>query len=125
MAVTYQWDITKLDVWPEKNGLNDVVYNVHWNLIATDGDFTVEQNNIETIEINEDSDYQFVSFEDLTKEQVVEWVKSSLAPKKPHIGLDEFTDEAISQLDLLYEGLKSRIRELKAPPSVSPELPWL
>jgi hypothetical protein len=33
--ITYEWDCKTTDVYPLYDGLNDVVYNVHWRLTGT------------------------------------------------------------------------------------------
>ena len=36
MAIGYTWNVSTVDTYPTKDSKNDVVYNVHWRLTATD-----------------------------------------------------------------------------------------
>ena len=36
MAISYEWDVSRVDTYPTHNSQTDVVYNVHWRLDATD-----------------------------------------------------------------------------------------
>ena len=43
MAITYTWDCKTVDVHPEENDLQNVVYNVHWKLLGVDGEYSSEK----------------------------------------------------------------------------------
>ena len=36
MAIGYTWNVSTVDTYPTKDSKSDVIYNVHWKLIATD-----------------------------------------------------------------------------------------
>ena len=36
MAIGYTWNVSTVDTYPTKSSKSDVIYNVHWRLIATD-----------------------------------------------------------------------------------------
>ena len=40
MAITNTWNVVQMDAYPEKDGLTDVVFTVHWTLSGTDGTYT-------------------------------------------------------------------------------------
>ena len=75
MAVTITWDVLTMDVVKSQDGLTDVVSNVHWECTAVDeNDVSVRSYGVETLPAPDSSD--FIAFESLTKNQVINWVKS-------------------------------------------------
>ena len=107
MAITYNWDISQLDCYTEKQGKERVVYNVCWRYQATEDNYFAEVYGSQ--HLNSDDITDFVSYSDLTKEKVVEWVKAAMGPTK----VAAFK----SQIDAAIENQKN-------PPVVTPPLPW-
>lgn len=75
MAVTMTWNVLTMDVVKSQDGLTDVVSNVHWECTAVDENgVSVRSIGVETMPSPVPE--EFIAFESLTKDQVLEWVKS-------------------------------------------------
>lgn len=78
MALTYSWKVTSLrkgDV-VEKN-LSDVIVNVRWTLTGTDEDGnTGKFDGATPLDLNAIDPNNFTPLNDLTEEQVLEWVQA-------------------------------------------------
>jgi predicted nucleotide-binding protein (sugar kinase/HSP70/actin superfamily) len=95
MANTYSWVINALDTYPTKESLSDVVYNIHWTLVATSdqsnekGDYYTASYTGEQI-ISAPSSEDFISFSDLTQDIIEAWLEASnLDISKIKIDLDK------------------------------------
>ncbi len=80
MAVTYTWEIDKMECYPEYEGESDVVFNVHWKYRGTE---IVNGNSYSSKLVGRqyvpvDSIQVFVPFENLTLQIVSEWVELQL-----------------------------------------------
>jgi len=87
MAITYTWNCHTVDTYPThsdsqdpENTQNDVVYNVHWSLSGQmiHNDVTQSSSVIGTQTISTDNLSSFVSFDDLTHDEVVAWTTGSM-----------------------------------------------
>lgn len=108
MAVTYQYKIDKLWVYPEAiAGFESVVGDVHFTITATDSDSGVEvtkQMNA-NLPVPEDG-VQFTPFADLTEDQIITFVKDAL-------GVEVITTAE----EVMAEHLALKVK-------TSPDLPW-
>ena len=94
MAISYAWDCKTCDTYPTKSGKSNVVHNVHWRLIATDGSNTYkdsEGNDVNysssmygTQAVSTDDLSSFKNWSSLTNADVQGWVETAL-------GSDEVT----------------------------------
>lgn len=107
MMVEYDWKIERLEAKPLHEGHENVVSTVHWRLNGIDGEHRASVYG--TVSLKYDEGGEFTPFEQLTKEQVVEWVKSSIG------------DEQVSKYE---QNVETQIAALISPPVVSPPLPW-
>lgn len=107
MAVTYDWSISSLECHAKLNKKENVVFNVHWRLSATEDQLRADTYGVETL--NTDNLKNFTAYSDLTKEIVVGWVESALG------------EEKITEMKL---SLSRSIEDQRNPPVVSPPLPW-
>lgn len=111
MANTYSWRINALDTYPTQDSLTDVVYNIHWGLVATSDQLDDSGNAYTTSSIGTqvvaapDAD-AFTSFGDLTQEIVEGWLEAS--------DLD---------VDAIKASLDAQIAEKITPTSVTKYLP--
>jgi hypothetical protein len=105
---TYNWIITALECKPEFENKTNVVVTAHWRLNATDGINNTDVHGTQNFSLNENS--SFTSFSDLTKDQVVGWIQSSMG------------NVAVAELKTR---LDNQINNLVNPPVVFPDLPWL
>ena len=84
MAIGYTWDVSTVDTYPTKDSKSDVVYNVHWRLIATDdtnkdsngNNWTAESYGSQTLDTSDLS--SFTAFGSLNAAKVQGWVEAAL-----------------------------------------------
>jgi len=76
MAITYTWKIKSLKK-TNGTGLNDVIVGTQWELKGTDedGDSGVF-NGATPFEMSKVDPENFVSYENLTEEMVLDWIKA-------------------------------------------------
>lgn len=101
------WNIVQLDCYPEKDGETDVVFTAHWEVTATEGEYSGRVYG--SVGVTLDDKEPFTPFDKLTKEQVVGWVKDSLGA------------ETVSAHEA---NVLQQIKDAKNPPVVRPPLPW-
>jgi hypothetical protein len=87
MTVTYEWNCKTVDVHPTEGSETDVVYNVHWIITGVSDELDPEGNayqstNIGTQVVPLDPESEFIPFEDLTNEIVVEWTKNAMGEEQ-------------------------------------------
>lgn len=102
----YNWIISQIDTVPEANGLTDIVSVIHWRCNLKQDTSIDAYGTVTLTEVDSDN---FLLFEDLSEEQVVNWVKSSLG------------DERISQIT---ESLNARLQNKLNPRTVVKNVPW-
>lgn len=107
MTTEIAWKIEKMDCYPDKEGQQDVVFNVHWRCNGSDGTYNSTSYGTQNIALEDGS--PFIPYADLTQEQVIGWVKSAMGA------------ERVAELEA---GLAAQIETQKNPPVVSPPLPW-
>ena len=87
MAITYSWNCRTVDTYPthsdsqeSPNTQNDVVYNVHWRLTATETvDEVVYSADIIGTQTLDTSDLtNFTSFDSITHDQMIAWTTGSM-----------------------------------------------
>lgn len=107
MANTYNWMIASMQCYPEKDGLSDVVFIVHWHRQATDGTHNADVYGSQPLTL--DPAEPFTPYEDLTFEQVCGWLEGAMG------------EERVAELDA---ELDRQIENQINPPIISPPLPW-
>jgi hypothetical protein len=105
--ITYNWNVVQMDAYPEKDGLTDVVFQVHWTLIGTEETYSGMVYGSVNVTLDEGSTY--TPYNELTQEQVVGWVKDSLG------------EEQVASLEA---NIATQIQNKINPPVVTPPLPW-
>lgn len=100
----YKWIISAMDVKPAEGELKDVVYNVHWRRNLTDGEYSAEVYG--TAPVGDPAPEQFVSYEDLTKQEVESWLEASL------------------DVEAIDAGLLSQVEQEKNPSSITLNPPF-
>jgi hypothetical protein len=105
----YTWDCRTVDTYPTHsdsqepvNTQSDVIYNVHWRVTGSDG--THQSTVIGTQVLSTDDLSSFTSFDELSHDDVVSWVKSSMGSE---------------EVDRIEETLDKQISELANPTSVT------
>lgn len=108
MAITYDWNISQLECYPEHEGEANVVFTIHWRYGATDGDYFADVYGSQGVSVEIDPE-NFIAYEDLTKADVVGWLEDVMGAEK---------------IAEMKANLASQIDNLKNPPVVRPSLPW-
>ena len=107
MAITNTWVIEKLECYPVKDGLTDVVSTIHWRLNAFDGSYTASAYG--EVQLTLDPDAPYVPFSELTEAQVIGWMHDALGP---------------DQVSAHEAGAAHDIEVQINPPITTPPLPW-
>ena len=89
MANTYTWKINQLDAKIHEDGLNNVIYIIHWTYIATDdSEESISVSSIGTLSVEYNEGNPFIPYEDLTKNDVVGWLEAGCNVAEMKINLD-------------------------------------
>jgi hypothetical protein len=79
MANTYKWQISQLDAKIHQDNLDNVIYNIHWRLIGSDdSDPPYRSSQIGVCSVKYVDGEPFIPYADLTKENVISWLESTL-----------------------------------------------
>ena len=73
--ITYSWSITAVDK-TESGDLADVVETVHWLAEVTDGTYVANETG--TLELSAPNPENFIQFNQLTKQDIVDWLEANL-----------------------------------------------
>ncbi len=84
---TYDWNCKTVDVHPQEEGRENVVYNVHWIVTGTSDKLDsnlvpYSATNIGTQVVPLSEGGAFIPFEDLTNEVVVGWTKEAMGEEQ-------------------------------------------
>jgi len=87
MAISYEWNVNTVDVYPTDGDYTDVIYNVHWRLNATDTQVDAEGNpytasayGTQVLDTSDLSD--FIDFDSVTAAQVQGWTESAMGEEE-------------------------------------------
>jgi len=108
MANNYNWIISALECYPQHEGQTDVVFVVHWDRLASDG----EGHNARIYgsqSVTLDAEAPFTPYADLTEAMVIGWLEDAM-------GAETLAAQIV--------GLDQQIENQINPPVVSPPLPW-
>lgn len=98
MANTYNWKINALDAKITEGDNSNVIYTVHYSLIATDDTEEYTASTIGTLGVTYDPD-NFIEYDDLTKEDVVGWLEAGLSVEEIKSRLDDDINRQINPTD--------------------------
>ena len=107
MSVTYTWNITAMDCYPQSEGQTDVVFTVHWTLNGTDG--TYNGSVYGTISVTYVAGEPYTPYNQLTQSQVIGWVTTALGAE---------------QVAALEANIDAQIQQQITPTSVNLPPPW-
>jgi hypothetical protein len=107
MSITYTWDITAMDCYPQSEGQTDVVFTVHWTLNGTDG--TYNGSVYGTVSVTYVAGEPYTPYNQLTQSQVIGWVTTALGAE---------------QVAAYESNVAAQIGAQANPPVVTPALPW-
>ena len=87
MAISYNWNVNTVDVYPTDEGHSNVIYNVHWRLNAIDTEVDAEGNpytaSVYGTQVLDTSDLSnFTDFDSVTSSQVQGWVESAMGAEE-------------------------------------------
>ena len=85
--ITYDWNCKTVDAYPQDGEYADLVYNVHWRVTGVSDELKSDGTaysvtNIGTQSLNTSDVTEFIPFEDLTNEVVVEWTKAAMGEEQ-------------------------------------------
>jgi hypothetical protein len=103
MANTYIWNITNMTCLPNVDGYTDVVVQVTWKCVGTNGTYTAEQYDINVFTFDSAN---FTPYSELTQDQVLSWVWTTV---------DKTTIELV---------VAAQLNNLANPPVINLPLPW-
>ena len=87
MAISYNWDVNTVDVYPTDEEQTNVIYNVHWRINATDTEVDAEGNpytaSVYGTQALDTSDLSgFIDFDNVTSAEVQGWVESAMGEEE-------------------------------------------
>jgi len=100
--ITYDWNCKTVDVYPQEEGETNVVYNVHWIVSGTKEDYSATNIGTQIVTLNPET--EFIPFDELTNEVVVDWTKEAMGEE---------------QVEAIEGSIASQIDELENPTSVT------
>jgi hypothetical protein len=107
MANTYNFKINAVDCHTNQDGLEKVVYNVHWSYFgASEGDVTASIIGVESVDAPSAED--FTAFESLTEDIVIGWIEAKMGEER---------------IQSMKDSLDAQIQEKVAPTKVTLQLP--
>ena len=100
-----EWNVNTVDVHPNEEGHDDVIYNVHWSVTKEDGEYVASSYGTQKIDTSNLSD--FTAFTDVTADMVKGWV------------IDAMGEDEVANLEA---NLDAQIESQKNPTSVTKTL---
>jgi len=100
-----EWNVKTVDVHPNEEGHDDVIYNVHWSVSKEDGDYLASSYGTQTIDTSDLSNFR--PFDAVTSDMVKSWV------------IDAMGEEEVANLEA---GLDLQIESQKNPTSITKTL---
>lgn len=107
MTVTHTWIVQGLTQLNDQKG---TVCKVSYNIESKDG--KIKFVNPRDILLNTENIGNFIPYQNLTEEIVLNWIKESLG------------EERISQIEKYCEDNVNRLKNSPAPSTISTQLPW-
>jgi alkyl hydroperoxide reductase subunit AhpF len=105
--INYTWNCKTVDVYVSEGGNENVIYNVHWHLTGEDSETAVRGECIGTHVLDISDIENFINFEDVTHEKVIEWIEAS---------------KGSEVIDRLKQNIADQIAEHTNPISVTMEI---
>lgn len=105
MSINHKLKIEKIEVIEQKNNLNKIAVKIHWHFYATEGKYNHAISG--KTKLDEPNSSEFIKYEDLSEEQIIEWIN-------PRIDWEK-----------VYESLESAFNHFKKLDELKEsELPW-
>lgn len=113
MANTYTWTFPTLQTYVNQDGLENVIYIVHWYYTATcdpeSGSYSYQTFGAQQIAPFVSGSRPFIPFEQITEAEITDWVEEAIGPDK---------------LSEMRAGMDAQIENLINPPIVLLPPPW-
>lgn len=106
--INVSWTVDSIEVKPVVGSHENVVYNVQWRVIAREEHHVASSYGSVNLAFSEED--PFIPYEDLTEEQVINWVKQTLGPET----VQSIENSATAELE-----------KIKNPPTIMKPLPWV
>jgi len=100
--ITYKWIVSALDCKKEIEDLKDVVCNVHWKYEATKNNIVV--SNYGVLSLTNPNKDNFIALNELTENDVVNWLKSNLE-------VNELNESLENQIDSIENPTEIKINQ--------------
>jgi hypothetical protein len=107
MANTYTWVINSLECYPTLEQQQNVVCNIFYYVVGTDGTNTVSISGNQAI--NYISNNSFTPYESLTEAQIITWLQEEIGN---------------NQIIAIQNALDVQLNGLSNPIKIKPKLPW-
>lgn len=104
--ITYDWQFLNCKVIQSYNGYDNIIKSVDWKLMAIDGPLCAA---VEGTTVFTDPSDNFIEFNNVTKEKMIDWVMSSISA------------EDMSNIE---QSLAMQLMEMKKPILVQMPLPF-
>lgn len=110
MTIAYTWIISSLDVAPSEDTLIDVIKVAHWRYRVTDSadDLTTEVYGAQGFVAPDPA--SFTPFDSVTEAQLVGWIEDAMGEER---------------MDAMNASLEVGLENLRNPPIVTMQAPWL
>ena len=87
MAISYNWNVNTVDVYPTDEGYANVIYTVHWRLNAVDTQVDAAGDpyiaSVYSTQVLDTSDLSgFIDFDSVTSAEVQGWVESAMGEEE-------------------------------------------
>lgn len=106
--IIYNWSVLSLEVVPQLNNLSNVVNKINYRVTGLEDSYLGELNSHVKINLNENN--SFIPFDNLTNEQVVNWLHETLGS---------------AGVSAHENAIRLQIENQKNPPSVVKAPPWV
>lgn len=80
--LNYTWRLSSLKSLTTHKGLTSPIVSVYWRLQAVDEDNFTEKTGVQDFDIANLDEDNFVSFSDLSKNDIISWVQQALGTEE-------------------------------------------
>jgi hypothetical protein len=104
MAINFTWDIKQVDVYPTLDENTNVIYNVHWELIAEDDanqdskGKNLKAENIGVQHLDTSDLSGFVDFNSVSSSQVKTWIENAMGSEMLEMHKQSLRDNIEKQI---------------------------
>lgn len=105
-TLSYSWTIVQLDCKASIDGFTDYVVTAHWRYGVSNGTIYTDMYGATSFTVDPEQP-NFIPYEDLTEDDVIGWLESSL------------------DVPAMQVSLATQLENIINPPIISPPLPWL